>query len=117
MEEMRIYIEKRINDRETEPVGAWFTPPIDYDALAERICVTDYEPDYVIRNYELPFDIDENMMIEEINCLCQLAEEMPDCVQRNMRTLLKDYGDVRNLYQHAAEIAQQMKAGTLKFPK
>ena len=57
--EMRVYIEKRHKSREIELVGAWFTPPIDYDELEERIGVTDQEPDYVIRDYELPFEIDD----------------------------------------------------------
>ncbi len=74
MVEMRVYIEKRHKSREIEQPGAWFTPPIDYDELEERIGVTDQEPDYVIRDYELPFEIDEDMMIEELNCLCQLVE-------------------------------------------
>lgn len=70
MLEMRVYIEKRDKTREIEQPGEWFTPPIDYDELEERIGVTDQEPDYVIRDYELPFEIDEDMMIEELNCAC-----------------------------------------------
>ena len=100
MLEMRVYIEKRDKTREIEPVGAWFTRPIDYDELEERIGVTDQEPDYVIRDYELPFEIDEDMMIEELNCLCQMVDELPECVQKNIETLLMEYGNVRNLYEH-----------------
>lgn len=40
MLEMRVYIEKRHKSREIEQPGAWFTPPIDYDELEERIGVT-----------------------------------------------------------------------------
>lgn len=100
MLEMRVYIEKRDKTREIEQPGAWFTPPIDYDELEERIGVTDQEPDYVIRNYELPFEIDEDMMIEELNCLCQMVDELPESVQKNIETLLMEYGNVRNLYEH-----------------
>ena len=77
MLEMRVYIEKRDKTREIEQPDAWFTPPIDYDELEERIGVTDQEPDYVIRDYELPFEIDEDI-----------------------ETLLMEYGNVRNLYEH-----------------
>ena len=73
---------------------------IDYDELEERIGVTDQEPDYVIRDYELPFEIDEDMMIEELNCLCQMVDELPESVQKNIETLLMEYGNVRNLYEH-----------------
>ena len=97
---MRIYIANLGKYNEGELVGAWFTPPIDYDELEERIGVTDQEPDYVIRDYELPFEIDEDMMIEELNCLCQMVDELPECVQKNIETLLMEYGNVRNLYEH-----------------
>ena len=100
MLEMRVYIEKRDKTREIEQPDAWFTPPIDYDELEERIGVTEQEPDYVIRDYELPFEIDEDMMIEELNCLCQMVDELPECVQKNIETLLMEYGNVRNLYEH-----------------
>lgn len=100
MLEMRVYIEKRHKSREIEQPGVWFTPPIDYDELEERIGVTDQEPDYVIRDYELPFEIDEDMMIEELNCLCQMVDELPESVQKNIETLLMEYGNVRNLHEH-----------------
>ena len=100
MLEMRVYIEKRHKSREIEQFGVWFTPPIDYDELEERIGVTNQEPDYVIRDYELPFEIDEDMMIEELNCLCQMVDELPENVQKNIETLLMEYGNVRNLYEH-----------------
>ena len=100
MLEMRVYIEKRDKTREIEQPDAWFTPPIDYDELEERIGVTDQEPDYVIRDYELPFEIDEDMMIEELNCLYQMVDELPESVQKNIETLLMEYGNVRNLYEH-----------------
>lgn len=100
MLEMRVYIEKRHKSRENEQPGVWFTPPIYYDELEERIGVTDQEPDYVIRDYELPFEIDEDMMIEELNCLCQMVDELPESVQKNIETLLTEYGNVRNLYEH-----------------
>ena len=97
---MRIYIANLGKYNEGELVGAWFTPPIDYDELEERIGVTDQEPDCVIRDYELPFEIDEDMMIEELNCLCQMVDELPESVQKNIETLLMEYGNVRNLYEH-----------------
>ena len=40
------------------------------------------------------------MMIEELNCLCQMVDELPESVQKNIETLLTEYGNVRNLYEH-----------------
>ena len=42
MLEMRVYIEKRHKSREIEQPGVWFTPPIDYDELEERIGAVSY---------------------------------------------------------------------------
>ena len=43
---------------------------------------------------------DRDMMIEELNCLCQMVDELPESVQKNIETLLMEYGNVRNLYEH-----------------
>ena len=99
MIEMRVYIEKRDKTREMEQPGVWFTPPIDYDELEERIGVTDQEPDYVIRDYELPFEIDEDMMIEELNCLCQMVEIAGKCAEQYWNTA-HGVRKCSNLYEH-----------------
>ncbi len=57
-------------------MGAWFTPPVDVDEVKERIGLNDEYEEYAIRDYELPFEIDEYTPIEEINRLCGLAEEL-----------------------------------------
>ena len=38
-----------------EIAGAWFTPPGDYDDMAERIGLTLQSEEYAILDYELPF--------------------------------------------------------------
>ena len=50
-------------------MGAWFTPPVDYDEMAERIGLNDRYEEYAIHDYELPFEIDEYTPIEEVNRL------------------------------------------------
>lgn len=76
MEQMRIYIANLGKYNEGELVGAWFTPPIDFDEVKERIGLNDEYEEYAIHDYELPFEIDEYTSIEEINRLCGLAEEL-----------------------------------------
>ena len=67
---MRIYIANLGKYNEGELVGAWFTPPVDYDEMAERIGLNDRYEEYAIHDYELPFEIDEYTSIEEVNRLC-----------------------------------------------
>lgn len=76
MEQMRIYIANLAKYNEGELVGAWFTPPVDFDEVKEQIGLNDDYEEYAIHDYELPFEIDEYTSIEEINRLCGLAEEL-----------------------------------------
>ena len=59
MEEMRIYIANLGKYNEGELVGAWFTPPVDFEEVTERIGLNDEYEEYAIHDYELPFAIDE----------------------------------------------------------
>ena len=45
---MRIYIANLGKYNEGELVGAWFTPPVDYDEMAERIGLNDRYEEYAI---------------------------------------------------------------------
>ena len=45
---MRIYIANLGKYNEGELVGAWFTPPVDYDEMAERIGLNDEYEEYAI---------------------------------------------------------------------
>lgn len=49
MEEMRIYIANLGKYNEGELVGAWFTPPVDFEEVKERIGLNDEYAPYVSR--------------------------------------------------------------------
>ena len=78
---MRIYIANLGKYNEGELVGAWFTPPVDYDEMAERIGLNERYEEYAIHDYELPFEIDEYTPIEEVNRLCEMVEDLPEDIQ------------------------------------
>ena len=42
---------------EGELVGAWFTPPVDFEEVKERIGLNDEYEEYAIHDYELPVEI------------------------------------------------------------
>ena len=67
---MRIYIANLGKYNEGELVGAWFTPPVDFEEVKERIGLNDEYEEYAIHDYELPFEIDEYTPIEEVNQVC-----------------------------------------------
>ena len=94
---MRIYIANLGKYNEGELVGAWFTPPVDYDEMAERIGLNDRYEEYAIHDYELPFEIDEYTPIEEVNRLCEMVEDLPEDIQDELSELVGHFGSVEEL--------------------
>ena len=70
---MRIYIANLGKYNEGELVGAWFTPPVDFEEVKERISLNDEYEEYAIHDYELPFDIHSDMPLWEINANCRMV--------------------------------------------
>ena len=73
---MRIYIANLGKYNEGELVGAWFTPPVDFEEVKERIGLNDEYEEYAIHDYELPFDIHSDMPLWEINANCRMVLEL-----------------------------------------
>lgn len=74
--EMQVYIANLGKYNEGEQVGAWFTPPIDYEDMEEKIGLHGEYEEYAIHDYELPFEISEHTSIDEINHLCEMVMEL-----------------------------------------
>ena len=104
MEDMQIYIANLGKYNEGELVGAWFTPPVDYEEVSERIGLNGKYEEYAIHDYELPFDIDEYTSLEEINRMCQMVEELPTEIQNELKELQSYFGSMEELYDHADDI-------------
>jgi len=104
MEEMQVYIANLGKYNEGELVGAWFTPPVDWDEVKERIGLNDEYEEYAIHDYELPFDIEEYTPIEEINRLCEMVSELPDYIQEELYDLLTLFSSIEELCDHKDDI-------------
>lgn len=104
MDEMRIYIANLGKYNESERVGAWFSPPIDFEEVKERIGLNDAYEEYAIHDYELPFDIDESTPIEEVNRLCEMVLELPEDMQSELRALLGYVDSIEELHEKQDEI-------------
>ena len=100
MEEMRIYIANLGKYNEGELVGAWFTPPVDFEEVKERIGLNDEYEEYAIHDYELPFEIDEYTPIEEVNRLCGMVEDLPEYIQEELSELQSYFGSIEELCEH-----------------
>ena len=83
MEEMRIYIANLGKYNEGELVGAWFTPPVDFEEVKERIGLND---EY------------------EVNRLCEMVEDLPEYIQEELSELQSYFGSIEELCEHEDDI-------------
>lgn len=104
--EMKVYIANLGKYNEGELVGSWFTPPIDFEEVKERIGLAHGYEEYAIHDYQLPFDLDEYTPIEEINRLCSLAEELAGTpIEDEMREIQKAFfGSFEEMVEHKDDI-------------
>lgn len=95
MEDLRVYVV--VPEKSGEDVGAWFEMPVNLDEVRGLIG----QGDYVIRNYELPFEVNEDMPLEEVNRQCEMLMELPQYVQDELLVLLGHFdGDIEYLYEN-----------------
>ena len=59
MDDMQVYIANLGKYNEGELVGAWFTFPIDFEEVKEKIGLNDEYEEYAIHDYELPFTVED----------------------------------------------------------
>ena len=74
--EMNVYIANLGKYNEGELVGAWFSLPVDPEDVAEKIGLSSEYQEYAIHDYELPFSVGEYESLDQLNHLCELAEEL-----------------------------------------
>lgn len=77
---MRIYLlntSKPYDENEDSYAGDWFTCPVDYEEVRERLHMQEGDT-YAIEDYELPFPIREDTPLWEINANCRMVQEMEE---------------------------------------
>lgn len=78
IEEMKIYILNTTRfyheDFEEYP-GAWFSCPVNFEEIRERLGVQS-EEEIEIEDYELPFPLEGNTRLWEINALCRMVQKV-----------------------------------------
>ena len=83
---------------------AWFTPPVDFEEVKERIGLNDEYEEYAIHDYELPFEIDEYTPVDEVNRLCEMVEDLPEYIQEELSALQSYFGSIEELCEHEDDI-------------
>lgn len=112
--EMQVYISNLGKYNEGELVGAWFTPPIDPEDVKEKIGLNSEYEEYAIHDYELPFDINEYISIEDINRLCALAEELSGSpIESEMKEIQQAFLAVLKKWQNTQAILSAIPIVTI----
>ena len=104
MEEMKIYIVKRGKSDEDEPVGEWFTLPVDEDEVDERLGLNGRYEDYAIQEYEFPFKYEGISSIEDANYLYEQVDALPEYIQEEIPALVGEVGTIEELCECADDI-------------
>lgn len=63
MDDMQVYIANLGKYNEGELVGAWFTFPIDFEEVKEKIGLNDEYEEYAIHDYELPLRLTNTLLL------------------------------------------------------
>lgn len=110
MYEMRLYIldiRKHYHEDEDRYAGAWFNCPVDLEEIKERLGV-EQEEDFEIADYELPFALNPDMPLWEINVLCRMIQEIEGTpvgnelkeIQAKWFQNIEDFIDHKNEIRH-----------------
>lgn len=87
---MKAFIVNRREHREGKETGQYFPLPVDPDYVNEELHIKENDG-YDILDYDLPFEIDEEITLEELNRLCRMVIELEPYMQDDLNVLL-DYG-------------------------
>lgn len=102
MDDMQVYIANLGKYNEGELVGAWFTFPIDFEEVKEKIGLNDEYEEYAIHDYELPFTVDEYTSIGELNRLWEMVSELPEELQSELSALGEVPASLQNYIDYQA---------------
>ncbi|WP_028043075.1 antirestriction protein ArdA [Candidatus Stoquefichus massiliensis] len=104
-DDMRVYIANLGKYNEGYLVGDWFSFPLDYEEIAERIGLNGEYEEYAIHDTDnFPCEVSEYSSIDELNKLYELIEELPKEVVDSLDDFISYYGDVESVAEHKDEI-------------
>lgn len=124
MVEFNVYIANLGKYNEGELQGAWFTPPLNFDEVKEKIGLNDEYEEFAIHDYESPIPVHEYTSLEEINKMANLFQEIPDNLVNAIDDMMNEwfssleelvesidlilvYPDCHNMYEVAKHLIEE----------
>lgn len=104
--EVKVYIANLGKYNEGVLQGAWFSLPVDYDFVAEKIGLNNEYEEYAIHDFESPVDIPEYISIDALNDmynkLCEIEEW--GIVEADIKILISEMGGLDELYNNLEDV-------------
>lgn len=107
MDDIKVFIANLGKHNEGKIVGAWFTPPINNEELAEKLGLNDQYEEYMVQDYEGPVVFSEYSTIGEINEAAAAVEALKGTeIYPAIKELIGEwYDNVIELAAHKDDIA------------
>ena len=91
--EVKVYIANLGKYNEGVLQGSWFSLPVDFDFVSEKIGLNAEYGDYAIHDFESPIDIPEFISIDALNDmynkLCEIEEHgIEECDMKEVISLM-----------------------------
>lgn len=100
---MQIFVEN-LSER-NRGRGSWFELPVTLNDVSKKLGLDDDFDEYIITDYEAPFDINELESIEKLNLIAEQLDEVPDYILRHVKELIGEYyGDINQLLDEWEDI-------------
>lgn len=105
-DDMQVYIENLGKYNEGEMIGAWFSFPIDFEEVKEKIGLNAEYEEYAIHDQELPFPVQEYASIIWLNLIYDSIQEIEDTpVYDELEEILRYwFRDIEDLLDHKEDI-------------
>ena len=104
--EVKVYIANLGKYNEGVLQGSWFSLPVGFDFVSEKIGLNDEYEEYAIHDFESPIDIPEYISIDELNNmynkLCEIEEHGIE--ESDIEILISEMGGLDELYNNLDSI-------------
>ncbi|MFQ8923985.1 MAG: antirestriction protein ArdA [Clostridium paraputrificum] len=105
MDDMRVYIANLGKYNEGYLVGDWFSFPLDYEEIKEKIGLNERYEEYAIHDTEnFSIEIGEHISIDELNRIYEMIEELPDYIVEALDEFISHYGTLEEVVEHKDDV-------------
>lgn len=87
--EINVYVANLGKYNEGFLVGEWFTLPVEFDIVAEKIGLNDEYEEYAIHDYEAPFKIGEYTSLDRLNEIAEKIDSLSKYESESLELLLE----------------------------